>query len=62
MPRILKSKGSPAPTAAKQVSGESANGISTVLREKANRVPGDLLARTIAQQPPNEARIRGLAA
>ena len=62
MSRALKHRGSPAPTAAKQVSGESANGIGTVFSEKVYRVPGDVLARTIACQPPNEARIRGLAA
>lgn len=59
---IVKHRGSPAPTAAKQVSGESAKDTSIVYVEKANRIPGDLLARTIACQPPNEARIRGLAA
>ena len=53
---IVKHRGSPAP------SGESANDVSTVYREKANRIPGDLLARTIAHRPSNEARIRGLAA
>jgi hypothetical protein len=60
MSQILKSKGSPATASAKTCKCGAANGIDTVYEEKANRVPGDLLARTIACQPPNEARIRGI--
>ena len=59
---VLKDRGSPATATAKSCKCGAANGISTVLREKVNRVPGDLLARTIAARPPIADRIRGLAA
>lgn len=58
----IKSNGSPSPRTAKNEVGEAANGIGTVLREKVNHVPSDLLARTIAARPPNEDRIRGILA
>lgn len=58
----VRSRGSPATATAKSSKCGAANGIGTVLREKANRVPGDLLTRTIAARPPNENRIRGIAA
>ena len=58
----MKSGGSPTPRTAKNEVGVAAKDTSIVYVEKANRIPGDLLARTIACQPPNEARIRGLAA
>lgn len=60
--RTVKSNGSPATESAKTCKCGAAKGIGTVNVEKANLIPGDLLARTIACQPPNEARIRGLAA
>jgi hypothetical protein len=58
----LKSKGSPATATAKSSKCGAAKDTSIVYVEKANPVPGDLLARTIACRPPNEDRIRGLAA
>ncbi|MFA5409328.1 MAG: hypothetical protein GX625_21800 [Clostridiaceae bacterium] len=57
----MKSGGSPAPRPAKNLEGETANSLSARELEIVNSV-SDLLARTIACQPPNEARIRGLAA
>jgi hypothetical protein len=56
----INSGGSPDPTTRQDQVKGTAKGIDSVYREKANRVPGDLLARTIACQPPNEARIRGI--
>jgi hypothetical protein len=58
--KTVERSGSPSPRPAKNLEGKAAKGIGTVNVEKANRVPGDLLARTIACQPPNEARIRGI--
>jgi hypothetical protein len=58
----LKGRGSPSPRPAKNLEGETAKGTSIVYGEKVNRVPGDLLSRTIAARPPNEDRIRGIAA
>jgi len=61
MSRILKSWGSPSPRPAKNLEGKTAKGIGTVNVEKANLIPSDLLARTIACRPPNEDRLRGIA-
>lgn len=58
----LKSRGSPATASAKTCKCGAAKSTDSVCGDKSNSVPGDLLARTIACQPPNEARIRGLAA
>ena len=58
----VKHCGSPTPRTAKNEDGGTANGIGIVYEEKANRIPGDLLARTILHRPPNEDRLRGIAA
>jgi len=58
----MKIGGSPSPRPAKNKEGETAKGIGTVNVEKLNLIPGDLLARTIAHRPPNEDRLRGIAA
>jgi len=58
----IKSNGSPSPRTAKNEVGEAANDISTMIAQKGNCASGDLLARTIACRPPNEDRIRGIAA
>jgi len=59
---IVKHRGSPATKSAKTCKCGAAKGIGTVNVEKHNPIPGDLLSRTIACRPPNEDRIRGLAA
>jgi hypothetical protein len=59
----VKQRGSPHPTACKLGNEGTAKSTSIVYEEKVNRVPGsDLLTRTIACRPPNEDRIRGIAA
>jgi len=58
----LKRSGSPSPRPAKNLEGKTAKGTSIVYSKKVNSLPSDLLSRTIACQPPNEARIRGIAA
>ena len=60
--RTVERSGSPATESTKTYKCGAAKGIGTVYREKANSIPGDLLARTIACRPPNEDRIRGIAA
>ena len=61
--RTVERSGSPTPRTAKNEDGGTANGIGIVYEEKANRIPGgDLLARTILHRPPNEDRLRGIAA
>jgi len=54
--------GSPPPNASKPGKEGTANITGTVYEEKPNRIPGDLLARTIAARPPNEDRLRGIVA
>lgn len=59
----VKQRGSPHPTACKLGNEGTAKSTSIVYEEKANRIPGgDLLARTILHRPPNEDRLRGIAA
>lgn len=58
----VKIGGSPTPRTTKNEDGETAKSTSSAYREKVNPPLGDVLARTIACQPPNEARIRGLVA
>jgi len=61
--RTVERSGSPATATAKSNKCGAAKGIGTVYSKKVNSVPGgDLLARTIAHRPPNEDRIRGIAA
>ena len=57
----VESVGSPATESAKTYQCGAAKEVSIVYREKGN-LTGDLLARTIAARPPNEDRIRGMAA
>lgn len=60
--RTVERSGSPATATAKSSKCGAAKGIGTVYREKVNPIPSDLLARTITYRPPNEDRIRGMAA
>lgn len=61
--RTVERSGSPATKSTKTHKCGAAKGIGTVYSKKVNSVPGgDLLARTIAHRPPNEDRIRGIAA
>ncbi|MFA5409262.1 MAG: hypothetical protein WC343_10880 [Bacilli bacterium] len=63
MQRIsVGSGGSPSSMNRQAPVGGTAKDTSIVYVEKANPVPGDLLARTIACRPPNEDRLRGIAA
>jgi len=62
MSTSVKDRGSPDPTTRQDQVKGTANGIGIVYEEKANRIPGDLLARTILHRPPNEDRLRGIAA
>jgi hypothetical protein len=58
----VKIGGSPTPQADQSQGAGTATSISTANREKDNSIPGDLLTRTIACRPPNEDRLRGIAA
>lgn len=58
----LRNRGSPSSMSRQEPVGGTAKDIDHGNNNKPIRIPGDLLARTIAARPPNEDRIRGMVA